>query len=67
MNLQKVRQHYENLMKAEMGLSVEVDLTNPAYAGQVQQLDGVIYVKDPDSPTGWSKPKDANSLTIKKL
>jgi hypothetical protein len=64
-NLQKVEMHYQNIMNSVMGLPVEIDFSDPAYQGSVQQMDGVIYVKNDKGE--WTKPAKQDSFVIKNL
>lgn len=64
-NLKKVQMHYQNIMNAEMGLAVEIDVSDPAYQDSVQQVDGIIYVKNDKGD--WVKPAQQESFIIKNL
>ena len=64
-NLKKVEMHYQNIMNSVMGLPVEIDFSDPAYQGSVQQMDGVIYVKNEKGE--WIKPAEQSSFVIKNL
>jgi len=64
-NLQKVQRHYQNILNAEMGLPIEIDLSDPVYSDSIaQDENGTIYVKTDGE---WRTPSDQNSIVIKNL
>jgi hypothetical protein len=66
-NLQAVEMHYQNILNAELGLPIIVDLSSPFYEGRVVQTEnGEIWVKDIKT-NEWVAPKDQNTIIIKNL
>jgi hypothetical protein len=66
-NIKRVERHYENLLNAEMGLPITIDLSDPIYEGRVvQRENGEIWVKDAKT-NEWVAPKDQNTIIIKSL
>jgi hypothetical protein len=66
-NLQAVEMHYQNILNAELGLPIVVDLSSPFYEGRVVQTEnGEIWVKDIKTDE-WVAPKDQNTIIIKNL
>jgi hypothetical protein len=66
-NIKRVERHYENLLNAEMGLPITIDLSDPIYEGKVvQRENGEIWVKDAKT-NEWVAPKDQNTIIIKSL
>ena len=66
-NIEAVEMHYQNILNAELGLPIVVDLSSPFYEGKVvQRENGEIWVKDIKTDK-WVAPKDQNTIIIKSL